>query len=266
MSSPMRVSLLVLALCGSVGAAQEPMFDVASVKRAPTNAPTAFIETLGSGVARVTVPGQLRLRKMSLRMMVAWAYQIPEAREYLVDWSARASLRDEVFDIEAKGDPANDLRTMLRTLLTLRFGLRVHTETRTLPVYALTVKTPGRLGPGLTLTMIDCLQVPRQAGVALPPECTFTSAQRYGTRITRGAGPLAALLSVLQPYFQKPVVDATGLSGNVAWEFAAANNPSLPEVPNIFTALEDQLGLKVTETTAPVDVMVIDAVQMPTPN
>jgi uncharacterized protein (TIGR03435 family) len=143
----------------------------------------------------------------------------------------------------------------------------LHREVQTLPAYALQVKQPGRVGPSLKPATLDC-QVLFNTRVALPKECALTREQRYGTTLQRWAGPIDALiLRYVQPEVRKLVVDATGLDGLFAWEIAAAApSAARPDIPNIFTALEDQLGLRLVETTAPYEVIVIDDVRMPSPN
>src|SRR5688500_8249174 len=100
---------------------------------------------------------------------------------------------------------------------------------------------------------------------------------KVGVRAESYAGPITQLVRRLQSSVDRPVVDETGLSGLYAWALtfdirsrtSASASPAAPEVravPTIFTALEDQLGLKLTPRTAPYEVFVIDSVEMPTPD
>jgi uncharacterized protein (TIGR03435 family) len=83
----------------------------------------------------------------------------------------------------------------------------------------------------------------------------------------RQAGPLTRLFPGIQGFVDRPLVDATGLTGNFEWEITRAMpGVETSEYPSMFTALEEQLGLKVEPQMATIDVIVIDSVEMPTPN
>jgi len=156
-------------------------------------------------------------------------------------------------------------------------------ETRTLPVYALVVARPdGPLGPGLTRSAIDCaaLRAARERGEnpVLPapagnkPVCGMNT--NYGRMLAGGyemrdvarnmAGPAGRL-----------VIDRTGLTGPYDLELTwtpdqapvvppGSAAPAFdPNGPSLFTALPEQLGLKLDATTAPVEVLVIDGAERP---
>jgi uncharacterized protein (TIGR03435 family) len=94
----------------------------------------------------------------------------------------------------------------------------------------------------------------------------FQRPERAAVRgsIKRWAGTIDEFVTrELQSNLQRPVINSTGLEGNYEWEMAFG---SRPDVPNIFTALEDQLGLILDERMGPWEVIVIDDVRMPTPN
>ena len=81
----------------------------------------------------------------------------------------------------------------------------------------------------------------------------------------RAAGPVSRLVLAIQAYLDRPVIDATGLSGNVEWQLTTAmSGVTTGEYPSIFAAVEEQLGLKLESRTGPFEVLVIDAVEMPT--
>jgi len=176
---------------------------------------------------------------------------------------------------------------MLRTLLAERFRLRAHTETRQLRILALTVAQAGRLGPELRPSTHDCelLRAARRKGstTAMPmdakkrPLCTVevlragdvTASGARGTvaQVDRGAGPLAQLLAALQGFADRPLRDATGLTGNYEWQITRAFPGSGPsDYASLPTALEEQLGLRLEPRTAAVDVLVIDSLELPTPD
>lgn len=141
---------------------------------------------------------------------------------------------------------------LLQSLLQDRFKLQVHHETRELPVYVLTVKD-ARFGPGLRPSSVDC--------VATPNEC----AVRYGTgHISSGYVNVETLINFLSVSVDRPLIDRTGLAGGFSLSLDWSPDPAVSDPPSIFTAVQDQLGLMLTSSTAPVDVLVIDHVERPT--
>ena len=142
---------------------------------------------------------------------------------------------------------------MLRSLLEDRFHLSAHRETRDLPIYALVLaRADGRLGPRLRqATSDDCAK--RSCGM-LPSV----------NELTAGALPMNEFARFLALNTGRLVVDRTGLTG--VWDFdlkySLPNAPTPdPDRPSIFTALQEQLGLRLDATTGPVEVLVIDRVE-----
>jgi uncharacterized protein (TIGR03435 family) len=197
----------------------------------------------------------------------------------------------ERFDINARAPvntPDNLLRPMLRTLLAERFRFVFHTEMREMPVYALVAdRGNGKQGPNLkasTQCDPDAINTlgPRTGDPAVPigkRPCTVISGfDGRGTAfITGGARPIAAVVEALQnPGLQgtvdRPVLDRTGLTGTYDFDlrFAAPSlrgaSPDAPALPSIFTALQEQLGLKLETSRGPVEMFVIDSVERPTPD
>ena len=177
-------------------------------------------------------------------------------------------LESEKFDITAKpeqsGIPdATQLRTMVQKLITERFKLTFHREKKELSAYVVTV---GKNGPKLSKN---------ESGGILPG---------FGGRGPGAVGVRNSTMAEFASFLQgrildRPVVDQTGLSGK--WDFtlewrpdptqaAGANAPQLPpEIaarPDIFTAFQEQIGLKLESTKTPVEVFVIDRVEKPTEN
>jgi uncharacterized protein (TIGR03435 family) len=187
------------------------------------------------------------------------------------------------FDIAAKaeGNPTQeDFLRMLRPLLAERFLLVVHSETRERPVYTLTLaRRDGSLGPGLRQSTLQC-SGPRDA---LPAGCEMLSVP--GTLKARGT-PMAALLRMLTSWVEdhREVTDATGLSGtfdmDMKWtpdrppvipadaspELAEALRAIDPNGASLFTALREQLGLRLVPGKDRSDVLVVDRVEQPTPD
>jgi uncharacterized protein (TIGR03435 family) len=182
---------------------------------------------------------------------------------------------------------------MMQRLLADRFRLAVHTERRELPIYVLTVaRSDRRLGPRLRTAALDCQalmsEALKRAQTGAPP----TAPQRPdggpgcgmrfgpGGLLTAGGTSMAALARMLAGPVGRIVEDRTMLTGgfDLDLEFAldpaalagvaagAPLPPADPGAPSIFTALEEQLGLKLQAERAPVEVLVIDRVERPTEN
>ena len=160
---------------------------------------------------------------------------------------------------------------MLRTLLEERFGLRTHTERREIPVYALTVARPGRLGRNLRETTTDCSRFDRRnepADSALAKVCSNSGRRDAQKSQLRESGPIALFMERLanQGVLDRPLEDRTGLIGLFEWDvtFRVDRNPaSDSEFPPIESALADQLGLRVVPATATREVRIIDTVEAP---
>jgi uncharacterized protein (TIGR03435 family) len=201
----------------------------------------------------------------------------------------------ELFDIDARGTPSSspdDLREMARKLLADRFKLALHIEKRELPAYTLVLaRTDGRLGPGLTKPAIDCdaYRAAQARGEKPPPDPTrrrfFDRLSCVSTlmptgdetrvipgarvRITAGGSTIAGIIEILSRELGRPVIDATGLTQQFDIEVQYSAGPPRPDQeagPPLRSALADQLGLRIQESRANVDVLVIDRIERPTPD
>jgi bla regulator protein BlaR1 len=253
-----------------------PTFDVASVK--PNN----------SGDLRVSLQvlpgGRYTATNAPVRTLIRDAYALQGFQLA----GGPAWLDSGRFDVVAKveGNPApNQVRLMLRALLAERFRLRVHSETRDLALYALMMsRTDGKPGPQLRQTGADCAQVAPWLGTAPPavrdpnPPCGFAGPGIEGVMRFRGI-TMEAFAKFLATPVRRPVIDRTGLTGDfdADLELTAELGPPPPppgapdkfdrtSVPSIFTALQEQLGLKLYARRGPVEVIVIDRVELPVPN
>lgn len=266
----MRMLIAVVAVLALVvvAQAQEPSFEVASVK---------VIEGRVGGFGLLP-SGQVRFDGTSLRYIIQEAFDVPpQVGEHRLKWSSAAERLQAfpIFEILAQAPPGTNLptmRAMLRTLLRERFGLKWHTEVRQTAAYALTVKEPGTLGPGLTASEHNCRAYLAGGGRKDAPESPragdtqicWASRTENGQRVEVSAGTMTDLIETFvmsRIGFEKPVIDATGLKGNFQWEVTAARQGGA-----VFGALERQLGLKLEDRTVPWEVIVIDEVRMPTPN
>jgi uncharacterized protein (TIGR03435 family) len=255
-------------------------FEVASVKRNNSGEQGGRLQAQPGG--RFTAVNAT-VRQLILRAYAVQDYQIVGAPRWV---------SSDRFDIEAKaaGDVTPErLSAMLRSLLAERFKLVVHNDTRDLPIYALVpARKDGKLGPRIRQSKIDCDAVAEEAiarGGAPPP---VAPGERPPCSIGFGGmGQMAARskpISQLLPFFsqvtERPVVDRTGLKGSfdidLTWTpdpssalFAAAPPDAAPVDPNgpsIFTAVQEQLGLKLESQKAPLPALVIERIEAPTEN
>ena len=210
-----------------------------------------------------------------LHMLIRYAYEI-NADDRIVgepDWTKTAPY----YGIEAKVDPADvaavqqdrhQLVLMLQSVLEERFQLKVHHETRERPVYALVIAKGG-----------SKLKEGSAGDAADPPPIPVGTKDVPGLMLMRKRGkiqawhcPVSNLLSFLSQELGRSVVDQTGLTGNynftLQWTPEMPNGASAAEdsEPSLFTALQEQLGLRLESTKAPMDVLVIDHVERPSPN
>lgn len=267
------VAIVTASYAAPVSFAQT--FEVAAIH--PRQSPT------GRSVFQVLPSGIVELTNVPLRQLIARAYGLDQGLERytLVEAASFKKVLSARFDIHARlpeGAKRSDLPAPLRQLLADRFKLRVHSETRQLPIYALMRVHPNRLGPGLKASKNDCdafraarqvdklVEEPRDpSGARL---CTasydFNVDGRRGGLRMRDAGPIATVVQRLQAFVDRPLVDATGLSGSFDWIVSFSDDPSDQELPSAVQAVEEQLGLKLETRLGPVDVVVIDHVELAT--
>jgi len=218
--------------------------------------------------------GRLRLVNLTFGTIVRAAYgvsfphSIPEERvSGGPEW-----METDRFTIEATaGRPVTpeEMAAMLRNLLADRFKLRARVEPRELPIFALVMARPDRrLGPQLRPSEIDCKQTGR-CGIGGGPG-----------RFRLEATTMALLADSLTELTDRPVFDRTGLEGSfdgaLEWmptpdetQRLGGGDPSRPPIesgPSLFTALQEQLGLRLSAERGPVDFLVIESAQKPTEN
>lgn len=206
--------------------------------------------------------GSFTARNQTLRALIAAAYgtpfPIPLPDERIV--GGPAWLGSARFSIEARSalppeseTATRDIGFMLRTLLAERFGLRVRLEPLKQRVYALTPAS-ARKSRRVTLrpTEADCLK--EHCGIGGGP----------GRIELRGA-PLDLIVLVLAEAVGRPVVNRAELSGlyDGTLEWAASSEDT---GPSIFTAVEEQFGLKLRDARAPLETLVISHVELPAPD
>jgi uncharacterized protein (TIGR03435 family) len=269
-----------------------PTFEAASIK--PSD-PAAQ----GRNIRRQP-GGRFTTSNMSARELVRFAYGVQDFQlDGVPAWAAKES-----WDIVAKadGDPppvtpgtgTDPMILMLRSLLIERFKLVAHHETREMPIYALVQLRPDRRGPRLDRATIDCDKLVADAMAAAraggagpqppPPDEKGrpTCGLRLGFGTLAGAGfPLKELANVLAQLVHRTVVDRTELPGTWSFDLKFAIDPNQlpfapppgqappppdPDSPSIFGAVEEQLGLKLESTKGPVDMVIVDRLERPTPD
>ena len=249
-----------------------PTFDVVSIKRVTDIRDRRSIGEQPGG--RFVVSG------LAIAPVIRTAY--PADISDLIgapDW-----VTSEVYDLTAQAGrevSREQMEAMLRAMLAERFQLAVHYETQERPVYAMVLaRADGRLGPGLRRSELDCeaIQAARRAGSkeALPPTvlggppCGMSMRGAVGMEVLMGGRPLSALASSFGTGLGRAVVDKTGLTGNYEVKLSYMDKPKAdapPDAPpDLFTALQEQLGLKLEPDRAPLKVLVIDRIERPAEN
>ncbi len=273
-------------------------FEVASVKLAKPGVPilTPWTRSLfDRGDAKP--PGGSFSASVPLNFYIYFAYKLApfeatNMRAQLPKWANDGY----AINAKAEGNPTKDqIRLMMQSLLADRFKLKVHFETKEVPVLAVTPVKPGRLGPKLIphsegLPCPDSFQEdkpftpisPPKPGVAWPAQCGTTAqiGNRDGTWLgSRNTTMELLAKSLFNPQFgiDQPVVDQTGLQGRFDFilELPAGMislgpkppNPDDPAPEPIFRkALREQLGLKLERSRGKVRMLIIDHVEKPSEN
>jgi uncharacterized protein (TIGR03435 family) len=272
----LRETLCVLAMLGVTLAAQAPLeFEVASIKRNTSGDRGNSMRSMPDGTeVMVNSP---------IRSFIGAAY-LSESGQYvgLPDWA-----QNERYDVTVKapaGTTREQERQMWRALFSERMKLVAHEETTEQPIYNLIVARPdGRLGPKLKPSAHDCIAesaAARQRGG--PPAPLTTDADfldscgmRMGAgRIISGGITIQNFIFSLRGLAGRVVRDKTGLAGFYQMDFTyaeptqAANGGAADpnDAPSVFTALQEQLGLKLEPDKMPLQFVVIDHIERPTEN
>jgi uncharacterized protein (TIGR03435 family) len=260
-----RYPWLIAAATVAAALSQAQSFEVASIKPHPSSDDLVHIQPLPGG--------RLIVENFSLRFLMRFAYGV---EDYQIsggpDW-----VGSDRYDIQAKAEGSASGKQMtgpmLRALLEDRFKLKLHREPRQLPVYNLIVAKGGAKLPraqegGCVPHSMDSPPVP--AG-PLPKFCGFLGVEVDGLnrKLKMDGSSMTELAqSLSRAELRRTVVDKTGLTGafdvQLKWVLDApdAGDPGL----SIYTAIQEQLGLKLESAKGPVDVLVIDHVEKPSAN
>jgi uncharacterized protein (TIGR03435 family) len=167
----------------------------------------------------------------------------------------------EQYDISAayEGQRTQDERNeMMRSLLEERFALKAHRETRDLPTFrAVMARNDGALGSKLVRSATDCKASDR----ATPCGMRFN-----GYQVVMGGQTVRYLLDFLESTVGRRIIDETGLTGEFDINLEWARGPNDTTRPEVFTALREQLGIRLEPSRGPVTVLVIDSISRPTPD
>lgn len=234
-----RAGLLALAAAGLLFAQK---FDVAAIRVNGDLAADPNVNSLPGG--RLIVTSQ------SLRDLLKFAFDL---KDFQIDGAPGWADGDR-YDIDAKASAAEsgvNVRLLVRSLLEDRFGLKDHIETRELTIYSL------RLAKG-------DLKVRRHdegTGTTARTACGHMTGQRVTSDV---------IAKMLSRYLGREVHDDTGLPGKydfeLTWTPDSGPCPGAAEGPSIFTAVQQQMGLRLESTRGPVQVLVVDGVEKPSAN
>jgi uncharacterized protein (TIGR03435 family) len=287
--------LLATAVYGLFGqSGTHPAFEVATIKRNVSAQDTAHARR---GVA-YKPGGRIIATNAPLRLLIQFAYAAhdspyqghsdPLGVSQVI--GGPAWIDSDGYDIEAKPESNADQKhawPMLQTLLADRFRLTLHRETRELPLYNLTAKKSGlKLPPAKDITCLSFPPGPTPQPIPGTSDCGYAPLFLSSTslRIEGRKLHMADLVRGLARALGQPVLDETGFTGDFDIDLnytdedvlkspgsAASDNASgsqLPDGPNlslVFAAM-DQLGLKLQAAKGPVEVLVVDHAERPTPN
>jgi uncharacterized protein (TIGR03435 family) len=271
-------------------------FATASVKRSdmnPSGIPKFFPPEfpLDTGDAYGSTAGRFAFN-FPLTAYIDFAYKISptpaQQQSMTASWPKWVAADSFEIEAQAKGNPTKDqMRLMMQSLLADRFKLAVHFETQAVPVFALTLVEPGKLGPKLHPHAegppcpdykLPPFGEPLIANGVFPSVCeTYLMWGNGSDRSQVGARKttMAQLAAYLGNSVSRPVIDQTGLSGRYDLTFdttfysvVVAPNQAEPDLPapDFLDALREQLGMKLESTKAPVQILVIDRVERPSEN
>jgi uncharacterized protein (TIGR03435 family) len=238
----LRALLIAAAITLCLSAANPPKFAAVSIHRLAPDDSSFFVKPPGNG--KFTATGA------TARFMVMLAWDVEDSQIA----GGPAWFATDRFTVEANSDdgqPHNpgETREMLQNMLADRFALRTHHEMREGTAYVLTV---AKNGSKLKQSQTQSTNI--RVGT--------NSIQLEGATLSRLAQQLSAIL-------ERPVIDRTGLEGT--YDASLLWSPTLqinndPDQVSIFTAIQDQLGLSLVSQRAPIDTLVIDSIDPPSPN
>jgi uncharacterized protein (TIGR03435 family) len=243
-------------------------FDVATIRISPPPGPNFRVSVTSPRDSSRFDADNLPVRTL---LQIAYGYDVPFVNE--PDW-----LRNTFYDIHARSDEAADARlaklpvnevrlekrNAIRLLLADRMNLKFHMETRSSAIFHLVVGKGG-----VKMTSIPLAPATDGEKPVRPPVDTQTHASRHGLEFVGSNANMQAITSVLSTMMEAPVLDKTSLTGfynytlQIGRDWSAHDPDSFPD---ILTAVQEQLGLKLESVREPVPNLVFDNITKPTEN
>lgn len=289
MRMTLMLSLMACACAPGFGqTAAVPTFDVVSVKLAPPPDGRGGRRVAFFGGPGTKTPDRITVENYGMAALISRAYGVEYYQVIGPDWLT--DFRAEKYNIVASiapGTTEQQFRVMLQNLLAERFQLKLHKETKELPIYSLSVV---KNGPKLKKAEPDPPPDPnapeddrnfRSGPLAKDPDGFpilsggTTMAVMGDHARMKNKGHMDFLVRQLAAQLRQPVVDNTGLTGEYEFSLSWVARPAGaissmaedPAGPDLFAALQEQMGLKLEQKKGPVEVLVIDHVEKtPTEN
>jgi uncharacterized protein (TIGR03435 family) len=276
------MALVAPVVVGALGAPAFPAaIDSSAHERPSFDEAIVSPNATGGNLRRVSMlilpDGTWEATNVTLESMIRMSYRLQESQ--LI--GGPAWMYTDRFDIRAKSDASGsvaDVPLRVQSLLAERFNLRVHDETRDLPIYSLVIdRNDLRSGPRLMRAAVDCAGISRTRREMAPieprrPDGRPTCGTIIGMgRLSGGGVTMPQIAQALSQYTGRTVIDRSGLSGTFDYDLEFTPNPAVRGSGSnagnsIFTAVREQLGLRLDAQRGPVSVVVIDSVQQPVKN
>jgi uncharacterized protein (TIGR03435 family) len=264
-----KLIMIALACLAAPGQTAKPVFEAASIKTAVPLGPLGMkFET--NGGPGTSDSGLYRCQNCSLYMIVLKAYGI----RLPVQFSGPGWLENVRFDVSAKvpdGATKEEFLVMLQDLLAERFKLAVHHEKREMAAYELAV---AKNGPKFKVSGPDVDDGPPEEGklrrdsegYPIPPRGVIMAAVPGHARLRSDNQSMEWLAEMLSGQTGKPVVDATRLKGRydfvLSWTIQERSAAAAdPDGPDLLSAVQLQLGLKLEEKKRPIEMLVVDHIE-----
>ena len=259
--------IIAAAICPPLAAQQAaPAFEVASIR------PSAA-DPRADDASEIQPSGQFLVLNMTLDDLVRGVFEV-QRHELVLGERVPSWFASQRWNIVGKGPPITDvaaqgplLRTMMRNLLIERFKLVTRREVRDTPVYALVLAGPDRrLGPQMRPSSANCaalLAAFKATGARQTPDSPVCGLRNERARIWGTGVPMREFTRLLSLTAGRPVVDATGLSGSFDLDMKFTRDDAADPAggASLFTAVQEQLGLKLEPARRPIDVLVIESAE-----
>jgi uncharacterized protein (TIGR03435 family) len=268
----MMLNAAILCVLTEAGAAQQPSssptFEVASIR--PTGDSRARQD------ADIQPSGRLVVTNTTLLNLIADFFEV-QRHEMVSGDRLPAWVGSQRWDIVAQGPPVTNLaaqlplyRRMMQNLLIERFKLVTRREMRDIPIYALVfARADRRLGPQMRLSSADCAALSaafKATGARQGPDSPTCGLRPIRGHFWGTGIPLRDLARALA-ISERPVVDETGLTGSFDFDLKwTPDDAAGPSGASLFTAIQEQLGLRLEPRHAPTNVFVIQSAERATPD